>query len=70
MISAENSVLYMTKKAFYNILSKCFLQNKTISIAYTVLIPHLDSCVQLRSPQHKKDMDLLDWVQRSATKMI
>jgi len=29
--------------------------------------PHLESCVQLWSPQH---MDLLDWVQRRATKMI
>jgi len=23
---------------------------------------HLESCVQLRSPQHKKDMELLEWV--------
>jgi len=26
--------------------------------------PHLKSCVQLWSPQHRKDMDLLEWVQR------
>jgi len=32
--------------------------------------PHLESCVQLWSPQHRKDMDLLEGVQRSATKMI
>jgi len=31
---------------------------------------HLKSCVQLWSPQHKKHMDLLEWVWRSATKMI
>ena len=31
---------------------------------------HLDSCVQLWSPQHRKDMDLLERVQRRATKMI
>jgi len=32
--------------------------------------PHPESCVQLWSPQHKKDMNLLEWVQRRVTKMI
>ena len=32
--------------------------------------PHLESCIQLWSPQHRKDRDLLDWVQRRATKLI
>ena len=32
--------------------------------------PHLQSCVHLQGPQHKEDSDLLEWVQRKATKMI
>ena len=32
--------------------------------------PHLDSCVQLWSPQHKKDTELLERVKRRATKMM
>ncbi|KFP51820.1 hypothetical protein N323_04172, partial [Cathartes aura] len=38
---------------------------------YPMLVrPHLEYCIQLWVFQYRKDMDLLEWLQRRATKMI
>ena len=60
-----NCILSCTKR------STASKSREMILSVYSALVrPHLESCVHLWSPQHRKDMDLLEQVQRKATKMI
>ena len=41
-----------------------------LPLCSALVSPHLEYCIQMRSPQYRRDMDLLECIQRRATEMI
>ena len=46
------------------------LQEVILSLYSALVRPHQECCVRMRSPQYRRDMSLLEHVQRRATEMI
>ena len=77
-----NGKLYMSQQCAFtaqkvNCILGCNKRYMTSRVKEAILplfsvlvMPHLDYCIQMRSPQYWRDIDLLECIQRRATKII
>src|SRR5664279_68235 len=64
-VKTANRILGMIKRTF------CYLNREIVLQLYKSLVrPHLEYCIQAWRPHLQKDIDLMEKVQRRATKMI
>jgi len=59
------SVLGMIKRTFSTLNKETFL-----TLYSTYIKPHLEHCIQVWAPYFNKDIDILEKVQRRATKLV
>ncbi|PKU47106.1 hypothetical protein llap_2601 [Limosa lapponica baueri] len=64
-LAAQKAILCCIKRSVTGRLREVILP-----LCCALVRSHPEYCLQVWSPQHRKDMDLLEWVQRRATKMI
>jgi len=64
-VAKARSVMGMVRRNFSRLDKEGFLL-----ISKTYIRPHMEYCVQAWSPYLKKDIECLEKVQRSATKMV
>jgi ribonuclease P/MRP protein subunit RPP40 len=64
-VSTANRILGMIKRSF------CYLSKDVVLKLYKSLVrPHLQYCVQAWRPYFRKDIELMERIQRRATKLI